>query len=150
MPRKKVRVEKDRSYLEKLLDEAGVDDKAIALAIKAGLSSSDSTERKNAVAMAARMRGFEDVDKTAGQDLEALPIANCDLADMDLLANRCAYCKHGKYEPIKKSTEAIPEGPAPAAPAAEEPGDELQDVDNPAIAEAIKGLNEQDPEETPR
>lgn len=121
MPRKKVRPEKDRSYLEKLLDEAGVDDKAIAEAIKRGLSSQDSTERKNAVTMAAKMRGFDDADRNAGQEIEPLPIANCGLEDMDRIANRCAYCKHGKFEPIKKSAEldtAAPAIPAPGAAAA--------------------------------
>lgn len=153
MPRKKVRPEKDREYLEKLLDNAGVNDEAIAEAIKKGLNSTDSTERKNAVAMAAKMRGFEDVDKNAGQELVPLPLANCGLDDIDQLVNRCAYCKHGAFVPIRKSVESadMPAIPgAPAAPAAEAAGP----IESPGIPEESappeeKGLNEQDSKETP-
>lgn len=159
MPRKKVRPEKDRAYLEKLLDDAGVNDQAIAEAIKAGLKSEDSTERKNAVTMAAKMRGFEDVDKNAGQELVPLPLANCGLDDVDMLVNRCAYCKHGAFVPIRKSVEsadmpAIPgiPGQAPAA-AAEAAGpiesEEAPAPEQPATAEPLKDPNEQDSKETP-
>lgn len=157
MPRKKIRPEKDREYLEKLLDEVGVDDKAVAEAIKTGLKSSDSTERKNAVQMAAEMRGFKDINKTTGQDLIPIPFANCSLDDIDLLVNRCAYCKHGAFVPIRKSVESadMPSVPGiPGAPApAEEPGSDavdLPETDNPAIVEGLKGPNEPNQEEAPR
>lgn len=138
MPRKKVRPEKDRAYLEKLLDDAGVDDAAIAEAIKTGLKSADSTERKNAVNMAAKMRGFEDVDKNAGQELIPLPLANCGLEDVYQLVNRCAYCKHGAFVPIRKSVESADMPAIPGNPGTE-PATPIPDPEPAAGAETEAG-----------
>jgi len=115
MPRKKIHKEKTRKSLEALLTSVGVTDKSIALSIKAGLVSENSLERTKALELAARWRGFADVDKKADDEIKHLPIANINEIELDRLANRCAYCKHKKFEPLHKAREKealIPELPA--------------------------------------
>jgi hypothetical protein len=142
MPRKKIRKEKTREYLEKLLDDAGVSDQDIAIAIKSGLKSVDATERKNALAMAAKMRGFADVDKKVGEDIEALPIQNIKLEDMERLANRCPLCKHGGFVPMNTPTQDAP-GLPDGAPAAADAAGEAE-----AGLPAPEPAPQQDPGET--
>lgn len=100
--KKPPRIEKSRQYLEELLDKAGATDEALATAIAQGMKSDNSTERSKALELAATWRGFSDVDKKSGEDIEHLPISNISLQDLDRMANRCAYCKHQKFEALKK------------------------------------------------
>jgi len=101
MPRKKIHKVKTREYLNKLLDDAGLSDKKMAEAIKQGITSDNPAERSKALDMAGQWKGFADVDKRAGDDIEPLPLANVKLEDLDRLANRCSYCKHKKFEPVR-------------------------------------------------
>lgn len=102
MPRKKVRREKTREYLESLLDRVGVTDIAIAHAIKAGLESDVANERSKSLDLIAKWKGFYDVDKKVGGDLEKLPIGNISLEDFESISNRCANCKHGRFDPVRR------------------------------------------------
>ena len=132
MPRKKVQKEKDRKYLDAILEKAGLTDRLLIESVVAGLNSKDSTERSNARKDAFKLKGFGEIDKKAGDELERLPIANLTLEELDKIANRCAYCKHGKYEPIRKNSELAgvpklpPLPPAPPAPKKEK-GKEADD-----------------------
>ena len=108
MPAKKIHKPKTRAYMNTLLDNAGLSDKDMAKAIKEGITSDNPSERSKALDMAAQWKGFADVDKRAGDDIEALPLANVKLEDLDRLANRCSYCKHKKFEPIRGGKSAEP------------------------------------------
>lgn len=108
MPPKKIHKPKTRAYLNTLLDNAGLSDKDMAKAIKEGITSGNPSERSKALDMAAQWKGFADVDKRAGDDIEALPLANVKMEDLDRLANRCSYCKHKKFEPIRGGKPAEP------------------------------------------
>jgi hypothetical protein len=105
MPRKKVRKEKTREYLEGLLDRVGLSDLALAQAIKNGLESDVANERSKALELAGKWKGFYDADKKVGMDIEALPVGNIGAEDFMRMCNKCATCKH-KYEPIKADIKA--------------------------------------------
>ena len=125
MPRKKIHKEKDRLYLDKMLEKAGLTDKLLIESVVSGIKSKDSTERAKARDVAFKLKGFGEIDKKAGDELERLPIANLTLEELDKLTNRCAYCKHGKFEPVRKNAELSgafklpPLPPAPPKPKAE-------------------------------
>ena len=106
MPTKKVQKKKDRAYREKLLDDAEVTDKAIAESIYNGLHSDNPAERSKALDTAVKLK-FDEVKKTDDK-LEELPLANVKLDDLKRLANKCAYCKHKKFEPIRGGKSAEP------------------------------------------
>ena len=106
MPPKKVQKKKDRAYREKLLDDAEVTDKAIAESIYNGLHSDNPAERSKALDTAVKLK-FDEVKKTDDK-LEELPLANVKLEDLDRLANRCSYCKHKKFEPVRTGKPAEP------------------------------------------
>lgn len=131
MPRKKVEKEKNRKYLDTLLEKAGLTDKTLIQSVVSGLHSKDSTERAKARDVALKLKGFADIDKKEGDELERLPIANITLEELDKLANRCAYCKHGKFEPMRKNADlagAHPKlPPLPAAPPAPKKDQEAED-----------------------
>ena len=117
MPRKKIHKEKTRKSLEALLTSVGVTDRSIALNIRAGLVSNNAIERTKALELAARWRGFADVDKKAAEEIKHLPISNINELELDRLANRCAYCKHKKFEPLHKTRDKEPMIPElPIAP----------------------------------
>jgi hypothetical protein len=111
MPRKKIYKEKTRNDLRRLLDNAKVTDKVLADYVATALKSDNPQERIKAADMAAQMRGFDDVDKKVGEEIEHLPLANVKMEDLDRLANRCSYCKHKQFEPLRAVVEpvAIPE-----------------------------------------
>jgi len=149
MPRKKIKKAKTRAYLVDLLDKAGVDDRYFADSIKAGLESENAAERTNARDLAAQLRGFKDVDKKVGEEIEHLPIGNISIANLDRLANRCAYCKHRKFEPIKGGNhEQETPGIAVAQEVAGIPGETIPPIlaDTPPIADPIEE-HEQNPQE---
>ena len=107
--KKKVRKEKTREYLENLLDDAGVTDKVLAKSIMSGMESENSLERAKALELAAKWKGFGDVDKRAGEDICHLPIGDISADDILNLTSRCALCVHGKFEPIKTALQYEPE-----------------------------------------
>lgn len=124
MPKKKIRKGKTREYLEGLLDRVGVTDRQMALSIKAGLASENSLERTNALTTAARWKGFLDVDKKAGEDIERLNLGNISIEDIDKLCNRCAYCKHVAFVPlhnIKAEDKVVPAAKNPISAIADNP-----------------------------
>ena len=95
MPRKKVRKEKNREYLENLLDKVGVTDLEIAKGIKEGMGSPNSLERSKAMDLAAKWKGFYDVDKKANDEqVEYLPIGNISAEDIMKFSHKCDLCKH--------------------------------------------------------
>ena len=153
MPPKKIHKPKTRAYLNTLLDNAGLSDKDMAKAIKEGITSDNPSERSKALDMAAQWKGFADVDKRAGDDIEALPLANVKMEDLDRLANRCSYCKYKKFEPVRTGKPVEPNAPGNAVdkvePEAEPqaipmiPGGVIE-TDNPNLE--IKP-NEQNPQE---
>jgi len=161
MPRKKIHKVKTRAYLNKLLDDAGLSDKKMAEAIKEGIASDNPAERSKALDMAGQWKGFADVDKRAGDDIEPLPLANVKLEDLDRLANRCSYCKYKKFEPLRTGKPIEPNAPGnaidkvePVLNGAYAPIDcsELLGKDHyPVITEAVKriteNINEQNPQE---
>lgn len=108
MPRKKVRKEKTREYLESILERAGVTDLEIARAIKSGLESDVANERGKALELAGKWKGFYDADKRVGSEIENLPVGNISADDFAHICNKCATCKH-KYEPIKVEKKKTPE-----------------------------------------
>ena len=121
MPRKKIQKEKDRKYLDSLLEKAGLSDKLLVESVVNGLRSKDSTERSKARDVAFKLKGFAEIDKKEGDALERLPISNITFEELDKMANRCAYCKHGKFEPLRKNADLadVPKlPPLPAAPPA--------------------------------
>ena len=154
MPRKKIKKAKTRAYLVDLLDKAGVDDRYFADSIKAGLESENAAERTNARDLAAQLRGFKDVDKKVGEEIEHLPIGNISIANLDRLANRCAYCKHRKFEPIKggnheqgtpgnEATQGIPGKPGgtmPTIPIVTPIEDHVQETPKIAVAQEVAGI----------
>ena len=146
MPRKKVRQEKTRGYLENLLDGAGLTDKELAKAIAAGVKSDNSTERTKAVEIAAKWKGFADVDKKVGEEIERLPIGNITLQDLDCLINRCSSCKHGAYEPLRKNADLAAPGIPDPAKAAGNPG---MNPPTPKTSDKEGPEREPDTEETP-
>ncbi len=105
MPRKKIQKDKDRKYLDSLLEKAGLSDKLLVESVVNGLRSKDSTERSKARDVAFKLKGFAEIDKKEGDALERLPISNITAEELDKMANRCAYCKHGKFEPLRKNAE---------------------------------------------
>jgi hypothetical protein len=110
MPRKKVRKEKTREYLESILESVGVTDREIARAIKDGLGSEVANERSKALELAGKWKGFYDADKKVGDTLEKLPIGNISCQDLEALSNRCMMCKH-RFEP-KNEKPVMPGIPA--------------------------------------
>lgn len=131
MPRKKIQKEKDRKYLDSLLEKAGLTDKLLVESVIAGIRSKDSTERAKARDVAFKLKGFGEIDKKAGDELERLPIANLTLEELDKITNRCAYCKHGKFEPVRKNSElsGVPKLP-PLPPVPPAPKVEKQEADD--------------------
>lgn len=134
MPRKTIRKEKSREYLENLLDNAGMTDKELVQTVVKALKSDNSIERSKALELAARWKGFADVDKKVEENVERLPIGNISLPDLDRLSNRCAYCKHKKFEPLR---EAVNRNEVPGIPEGGEygviPVDELPDTPCAAV-----------------
>ncbi len=151
MPKKKIRKEKTREYLENLLDNAGLSDKILAEAIVKGVRSENSTERTKALDIASQWKGFKDVDKKIGEEIERLPIGSSALEDVERLTNRCAYCRHGKFEPCKKLTDpnadipGIPANPAQGSKPGENP---IVDGEQDVLDAVAERLNEQDQKET--
>lgn len=132
MPRKKIQKDKDRKYLDSLLEKAGLSDKLLVESVVNGLRSKDSTERSKARDVAFKLKGFAEIDKKEGDALERLPISNITAEELDKMANRCAYCKHGKFEPIRKNAElagapGLP--PLPPMPPAPKPKKDQEDAE---------------------
>ena len=125
MPTKKVQKKKDRAYCEKLLDDADVTDKAIAESIYNGLHSDNPAERSKALDTAVKLK-FDEVKKTDDK-LEELLLANVKLDDLKRLANKCAYCKHKTFEPIRGGKSA-------------EPTEQVGKSDNAGVLITLEGL----------
>ncbi|MFA5795526.1 MAG: hypothetical protein WC980_10735 [Candidatus Brocadiia bacterium] len=148
MPTKKVKKKKGREYREKLLDDAGVTDKEIALSIKKALSSDNPAERSKALDIAERWK-FDEV-KNNDDKLEILPLANIKLEDMVRLANKCHYCKHKKFEPLRGGNTAAPAAPGtePTGKTDSEPaGCPELPIDTEEPLKSTEGLNEPNPQE---
>src|SRR3990167_3791180 len=96
---------KTREYYENLLLDAGLGDKQIIKIVKKCLLSDSPPLITKGLELLVGMSGAKDVDKKTGEDIIPLQIGNIDLADLDRLSNRCAYCQHKEFKPID---EGIP------------------------------------------
>lgn len=133
MPKKTIRKEKSREYLERLLDNEGMTDKELVRTVVQALKSDNSIERTKALELASRWKGFADVDKKVDESVERLPIGNISLPDLDRLSNRCAYCRHKRFEPLREPTNQKEE--IPGLPEAAEPAGPVEDLKEPEAPE---------------